>query len=256
MTFNIVSLAPSNTEILFSLGMGPQVVGITRFCDYPAETKQIKKIGGWIDAEYGKIESLNPDLVFTSTFLQEKIAKTLSSKGFSVVHVDPKNLGGVYESIIKIGDICGKLKESKKLVSGMMNEFDKIKKSGRNRGRIKVYCEEWHRPPTVSGNWVPDIIEIAGGKSMIKSGQISRETNLQEITAFNPEIIIVSLCGFGEKADKKFITRRPGWHELGAVKDSRIVVLDDSLLNRPGPRLVEAAKELSGIIEKMGKNAK
>ncbi len=246
MTFSIVSLAPSNTEILFSLGVGSQIVGVTRFCDYPTEAKSIKKIGGWINTEYDKIESLNPDLIFTSTFLQEKTAKTLSSKGFPVVHVDPKDLGGVYESIITIGSACKKLKESKNLVRKMMHGFDTVKKSATGK-HMKVYCEEWHRPPTVSGNWVPDVIEIAGGISMVKSGQISRETSLDEVSKFNPEIILVSLCGFGEKADKKYIIQRPGWQDLTAVKNNRIIIMDDSLLNRPGPRLVHAAKELKDI---------
>ncbi|MBI3413113.1 MAG: cobalamin-binding protein [Candidatus Aenigmarchaeota archaeon] len=246
MTFRIVSLAPSSTEILFSLGMGSQIVGVTRFCDYPAEAKKIAKVGGWIDAEYGKIESLKPDMIFTSTFLQEKIAKALSAKGFYVVHTDPKNLDEVYESIITVGEACNKLKEPEILVRKMMNGLDKIKRSA-GASRQKVYCEEWHRPPIVSGNWVPDIIRIAGGESMIKSGEISRETTLQEVAEFDPAIILMSLCGFGEKADKKFILQRPGWQNLNAVKNNKVVVMDDSLLNRPGPRLVDAAKRLGDI---------
>ncbi|MBI4167609.1 MAG: cobalamin-binding protein [Candidatus Aenigmarchaeota archaeon] len=238
----IVSLAPSNTEIMFSLGLGSNVVGVTRFCDYPAEAKKITKTGGWIDTEYGKIESLKPDLILTSTFLQEKTAETLSAKGFRVVHTDPKNLAEVYESIITIGKACGKLEEAKSIVRKMMNDMDKIKENSANRPKARVYCEEWHRPPTVSANWVPDIIEIAGGISMIKSGQISRETSLEEVAKFEPEIILVSLCGFGEKADKKFILQRPGWENLEAVKNNKLIVLDDSLLNRPGPRLVDATK--------------
>ncbi|MBI1972322.1 MAG: cobalamin-binding protein [Candidatus Aenigmarchaeota archaeon] len=243
----IISLAPSNTEILFSLGLGPQVVGVTRFCDYPDEAKKITKIGGWVDPEYGRVESLKPDLIFTSTFLQEKIAKALSAKGFNVVHTDPKNLGGVYESIITIGKSCHKLKESKTLVGEIMNGLDGVKQIFDEP--VKVYCEEWHRPPTVSGNWVPDIIRIAGGESMIKAGEISRETTLQEVAKFGPEIIVVSLCGFGEKSDKRFILQRPGWQNLDAVKNNKIIVMDDSLLNRPGPRLVNAAEKLAAILD-------
>ncbi|MBI4177084.1 MAG: cobalamin-binding protein [Candidatus Aenigmarchaeota archaeon] len=243
----IVSLAPSSTEILFSLAAGPQIVGVTRFCDYPAETRNIVRVGGWIDVDYSRIENLNPDLIFTSTFLQGNIAKTLSGRGFNVVHTDPKSLDEVYESVITIGKACGRIEESKILVRKIMNSLDEVKKSAAG-GRIKIYCEEWHRPPTVSGNWVPDIIGIAGGKSMITSGQISRETTLEEVEEFDPGLIVVSLCGFGEKADKKFVSQRAGWQRLNAVKNGNIAVINDSLLNRPGPRLADAARLLSTLI--------
>lgn len=88
----IISLAPSNTEILYALGAGDQIVGVTTFCDYPPEAKAKTKVGGWVNVDYDAIKSLEPDIVVTSTVVQEKVAEKCRELGFNVLHLDPKNL--------------------------------------------------------------------------------------------------------------------------------------------------------------------
>lgn len=244
----IVSLAPSNTEILYALGLGKHVVGVTRFCDRPADAKKKENVGGLLDIDVDKIDSLQPDIIFTSTFLQDKIAETLAKRGYNVVHPDPKTLKDVYDSILAIGAMTGKQRRSERLVQRMKEGFEEIRKSVLGKKRVAVYCEEWHKPPTVSGNWVPEIVEIAGGKSLARPGEISYPVKAEHVVNFRPEKIIVSWCGFGKKVPLEWIRKRKGWERIPAVKNSEIYILDDSLLNRPGPRLVEAAKETSKIL--------
>jgi iron complex transport system substrate-binding protein len=114
--------------------------------------------------------------------------------------------------------------------------------------RPKVYVEEWHRPPTVSGNWVPELVNIAGGQSLIGKGIVSRQVDLNEIVGWNPDIIILSWCGFGMKANVNEVKMREGWQYINAIKNDKVFVMDDSLLNRPGPRLADGALLLARTI--------
>lgn len=239
----IISLAPSNTEILYALGAEDSIIACTRYCDFPEQAKKKDKIGGWLDINYEKVINLNPDMIMTSTFVQDKIVKKLSEKGIKVAHYDPKNLEDVFESIMDIGSILEKTENAKEIVRKMKNSFKDIKSSK----KINAYIEEWLKPTTVSGNWVPDIIEIAGGKSLIKSGEISREVSEEEVRKFNPDVMIVSWCGFGSNIKKDMILKR-NWD---FIDKDKIFIIDDSLLNRPGPRLVEGAKKLKEIFEKI-----
>lgn len=243
----IISLAPSNTEIIFALGSGKELVGVTRFCDYPKEAKSIEKIGGWLDINFDKILELKPDLVISSNFLQKEFVSRLEREGINIVHVDPRTLNDVFESIIFIGRKIGKIHEAKQVVNNMKKEIKTIKKLVRDLNKKRVYVEEWHRPPTVSGNWVPDIVNTAGGISLINSGEISRKVSLEELEEFDPDFMVISWCGFGTLNMKKFVFSR-GWNKLRVVKNNLIHIINDSYLNRPSPRLVKGLKELVNII--------
>jgi len=240
----IISLAPSNTEILYSLGLEDSIVGVTRFCDYPADAKNKEKVGGWIDVDYGKIKKLNPDLVITSTFVQKKISDELKKTGIKVLHVDPVSLENVFESILVIGDATNKGENSRFLVENMKKRINMIKKGEKE----KVYAEEWHKPPTVCGNWVPELIEAAGGISLGEKNIHSYEVSTEQVKEFNPDHMIVTWCGFGESAKIEWIKEREGWIEINAIKNNKIHIFDDSLLNRPGPRLVEGMELIAKMI--------
>jgi iron complex transport system substrate-binding protein len=115
------------------------------------------------------------------------------------------------------------------------------------QGRPRVYVEEWHQPPMASGNWVPEIVRAAGGEPFpILPGALSREVTLDEVARFGPALIVISWCGAGSLADKNLLLQRGGWDALSAVQQGSVRVIDDSLLNRPGPRLVEGAQRLYG----------
>ena len=248
----IVSLAPSNTEILYALGVGRDIVAVTAFCNYPESAKKKPKTGGWTSTQVLTVKKFNPDIVFTSTFLQDHIVKELNGNNIKVVHVDPKTLDDVFKSIQTIGKAIGKENLAKQLIYKIKTEikslqqyyFDRV---GRNRKR--VYIEEWHEPPMVSGNWVPGIVKLAGGKyDLIREGEISRKITLEEIKKYDPEIIILSLCGYGFRPSPDIISKRKGWEQISAVKNKKVYVFDDDYLNRPGPRLVLGLKQLVKII--------
>lgn len=248
----IVSLAPSATEILFELGLGDKLVGRTRFCNYPEEVKDIPNVGGWLDIDYKKIDHIKPDLILTSTFVQDKIVEELKSKGYKILHFDPITLDDVMESILSMGKVFGVYDKAVLIVDKMKAKIISIKSKLIKISHIpNIYIEEWHMPPTASGNWVPDMLKLIKAKSVIPEGRRSTPVTTKQLQEFDPEKIIISWCGFGKDIKPEFIEqlkKRDGYEKLDAVALNKIFVLDDSYLNRPGPRLVEGLEKLARII--------
>ena len=244
----IVSLAPSNTEILYALGVGDQVVGVTTFCDHPPEAKSKPKLGGWVNTDFEELKELKPDIVITSTIVQEKAAEKIKEMGFNVMHLDPKNLEEVFGTILEIGKLVKKEDKAQVIVEKMKLKIDEIKKLTKGvKMKPRVYAEEWHKPPFVCGNWIPELIKIAGGESMIRSGR-SREVKTEEIQKFDPHYMIITWCGFKDQAQAEVVKFREGWEDVYAIKNDRIFVFDDTFLNRPGPRIVEGLEMLTKTI--------
>ncbi len=246
----IISLAPSNTEILYALGAEDRLVACTRYCDFPTEAAKKPRVGGWLDIKDELVMKHNPDLLLTSTFVQNKITDRYKKLGMNIESLMPTTLVGVYNSIRKIGNLVGKEKEAEKLVRQMNKRVIEIKNKSRFSNHTpKLYIEEWHKPPTVSGNWVPTLAKIARANySLIRAGHHSREVTTEEIQKYNPEFIIISICGLRNNAPKEWVTKREGWENLSAVKNNRVFVIDDSYLNRPGPRLIEGLEMLANIL--------
>ena len=247
----IVSCSPAHSEIICLLGKGDLIVGKTTYCDFPKDLLKEKPIiGSWIKLNFELMEKLKPDLVITNNIVQEKIALKLKEAGFNVYHSDPITLGQIYNDIIEIGEIIDAKKEAENLVERMKKDLKEIEDEGKRKSnKPKVYIEEWHDPPTVSGNWIPELVHITGGDyGLIESGKRSTPISIDKLFEYNPEKIIISWCGFGEKVDLIQVLHRSGWDSLKAIKDKEITVIDDSLLNRPGPRLVSGAKKLQEIL--------
>ena len=245
----IISLAPSNTEILYELKAEDNLVAVTRYCDFPDEAKIKPRIGGWLDINNELVKKFNPDLLLTSTFVQNKITQKYKKDKMNIVALMPTTLKGVFDSILKIGKLIDKEDEAFQLITSMKNKFNQIQNKIKLKNKPRVYVEEWHKPPTVSGNWVPTLIKMAGGSyDLIKAGVHSKEVTTEQIQKYDPEIIIVSICGMADKAPKEWVTKRKGWENLSAVKNERVYVFDDSWLNRPGPRLVVGLEKLAEVI--------
>lgn len=261
----IASLSPATTEILFGLHQEKKIVAVDQFSDYPEGVDAIPHVKDHQKVKAEELRAYAPDLVFTSTLVQEKLAVKLRSEGFTVIHQDPRSVQEIHSAIREVGTLLDCSPRAEALIATMTQGFNDTKrKAAILPRRTKVYVEEWHNPPMVSGNWVPEVVKIAGGIpfALSSAGQElgmknyelgmegknppSREVSLEEIRAFDPDVIILSICGAGAIASKELLTKRSGWRDLRAVKENHLFVIDDSLLNRPGPRLVEGAKRLFG----------
>lgn len=245
----IISLAPSSTEIIYGLKADDSLVAVTRYCDFPDEAKRKPKIGGWLDINDELVKGYKPDLLLTSTFVQNKITGRYKKNKMNIVAVMPTTLKGVFDSIEKIGKLVKKEEEALQLIKSMKNQINNIKNKIKSKNKPRVYVEEWHKPPTVSGNWVPTLVEMAGGDyGLIKAGVHSKEVTTEQIQNYDPEIIVISICGMNDKVPMEWITKRNNWQKLSAVKNNKVYVFDDSWLNRPGPRLVVGLENLARVI--------
>lgn len=255
----IASLSPAVTEILFAMEQQKNIVCTDQFSDFPEGAKVIPHLKDHQKIDIDALRQCSPEVVFTSTLVQEKLSKKLKEEGFGVIYQDPRSILEIYDSIREIGVILGCEPRAQALIATMQQGFnDTKKKSGLFFRKPKVYIEEWHNPPMVSGNWVPEVAKIAGGipldvrkcaSAQVQSdgrNPVSSEVSLAEIQAFDPDLIVLSICGAGIVANKELLTGRAGWSELRAVRENHLFVIDDSLLNRPGPRLIEGAKRIFG----------
>lgn len=249
----IVSCSPAHTEIICNLKKENLILGKTTYCDFPSDLLKEKTIvGSWTKFNFEKILELRPNIIITSSIVQGKIAHQLKDLGLNVYHFDPLTLDQVFQDFIEIGKIINAENNAKDLVSNIKKSLDEIQKASSNIGtKPKVYIEEWHDPPTISGNWIPELVEIAGGQyDLIEKGKRSTPISIDKLFEYNPDKIVTSWCGFGEKVDIIQVLNRSGWDSLKAIQNKEVSVIDDSLLNRPGPRILDGVKKLQEIFSK------
>ncbi len=244
----LASLSPAATEIVWALGKGRDVVCTDQFSNWPDEAKTLPHLRDHQTIDPEALHTHAPELTLTGTVVQEKLATTLRAAGFAVAHQDPRLLSEVWQAVRQLGTILDAEPEAERVVLQMQQALNAVQTKARLLPRRpKVYVEEWHRPPMASGNWVPEIVRIAGGEPFpIPPGQLSREVTLAEVVKFDPDLIVISWCGAAALADKALLLERAGWQDVRAVKQGAVRVIDDSLLNRPGPRLAEGAQRIYG----------
>ena len=253
----IVSTAPSNTEILFALDLGERVVGVTSYCDWPPVVPQkvskgnLTVIGGYADPSLEKIVALNPDLVLAATDLQFEFVSVLQNRGVVVVALNPKNVSGVIYDIGLVGTICGKATEANRLIEDLRRRISYV--DGRVAGSSttpKVYYELWYDPlMSFGGNTVFDeLVTKAGGQNIFHNTTVMYPIVSSEIVIQkDPEIIVVAEGYMGGFLSSDF-EKRSGWGIIKAVKEGRVYTIDENLIVRTGPRIIEGLENLASII--------
>ena len=250
----IISLAPSNTEILFALGLGNKVVGVTEFCDYPEEAKAIEKVGG-LEPNMEKIVALNPDLVLAigGSPAQVEKATEMEKLGLTVLVLEPGDIDGIMANIELVGKATGAEKEASELTAEMRKRFDDIiAKTEKADSRPKVFFEldatDPSKPYTPGpGSFIDALITLAGGSNIGAGAKMQwAQLSTEEIIAQDPEIIVLGDANYGVTAE--MVKGRPGWSVITAVRDSAIYPIDDILISRPGPRIIDGLEALARII--------
>jgi len=254
----IVSLAPSNTEILFAIGAGEQVVGVTDYCNYPPEVLELKRegrlktVGGYSTVNIERVMALKPDLVVGAYGNGLQTIETMRAFGLKVVAFNPKNLSDVMESIVKIGKLTGHEREASEVVGDMKRKIEAVKKAVSGKKRVKVAHILWHDPIFVSGRntFIDELIQVSGGENaFVFDGW--RAVSVEDIISANPELIVVSSgtgMGKGEDVVYKWVISDPLLKNVEAVKNGRVFVIDADIISRPSQRLGDAAVELARII--------
>jgi iron complex transport system substrate-binding protein len=282
----ICSLLPSATEILYALGLGDSVVGVTHECDFPPDAatkpalirprvdpqaaaseidRQVSELvaGGEsiyaVDAEL--LRSLDPDLIVTQDLCHvcaaspDDLATALTrlTKKPRVLALTPHSLRDVWDDVRKIGDATQRRREAQTLSITLEQKVAAIEaRAAQAKTRPRVLCVEWLDPYYVGGHWVPEMAAKAGGQDVLgRAGEPSFRVTADEIAATRAEIIVVMPCGFGvERVASEYRTTNfpSAWLDLPAAREQRIFAVDaNSYFSRPGPRLAEGVALLAHL---------
>jgi iron complex transport system substrate-binding protein len=287
----IVSLISAATEMLFAIGLEGDVVGVSHECDWPPQCRDLPRVtrsridssagSAAIDAEVKSLMAagetlyevnasllteLRPDLIVTQSqcdvcavryddvvsIVQHspRLAKT------DVLSLNPSCLDDVFLDMKRIGVAAGISDAAHQVVAKLEERINRVRSQMSNipfANRPRVAVIEWLEPLMLAGNWVPELVEIAGGRTeLTPPGKHSQYHNWDEILRHDPQVIIICPCGFDlprARAEAKSLSNRGGWNNIEAMRQGRVFVVDgNACFNRPGPRLVESVEVLAGLL--------
>lgn len=245
----VVSLAPSNTEILFALGLDDEIIGVTDFCNYPEEALDKEKVGGYSETNLEKVIELDPDLVLFSGMIDEDTVTRLEEANIVALGFEDESIEEIVESIEKIGIAMGKEEEAEELGKSMLEKKEEILEKVKDAESKKVFYEVWHEPITTAGQktFINDMIELAGGENIGAKAEGSYpEFDVEVLIEENPEVYI--LPSTSDPAAIEGLSERPGYEDIQAIKEDNIHIIDGDMVARPGPRIVDALEEIAKAI--------
>lgn len=243
----IVSLAPSATSILCALGAKKTLVGVTKWCADVAPVGGLPKLGDcWHVESVDEILRLKPALVIGSVPYKQETVVRLLKQPLNFLAMNPRSLADVYADIRLLGKIVGRAKAAETLVSKMQRELAALERKSKNGSpRLRVYCEAWPNPRISSPPWVAELVRMCGSEMVVSAGERLEE---KHIAAAMPDVIVLAWAATGDRATPQKAYEVHEWQEVPAIRNRRVYVIKDELLNTPGPPVVRGAKALQKIL--------
>ena len=287
MKQRVLSLLSSTTEIIYALGCGDRLVGRSHECDYPEEVSELPictipkfNVDGTsreVDDEVKSLvqsalsiyyinekllKELKPDIIFTQSQCEvcavsvsdvENALKNITGLSSRVISVEPNSVEDIFNDILTIAKILNVRKKGKELVESIKAKIDNTEKIVYQKSSPSIAAIEWIDPLMAAGNWVPQLIRVAGGKNLFgEAGKHSPWMKYNDLVEQDPEIIIVMPCGYDIKKsliEIKTLESKKGWGSLKAVRNRNVYITDgNQFFNRPGPRIIESLEILLEII--------
>jgi iron complex transport system substrate-binding protein len=260
----IVSTSPSITEILFALGLGSRVVGVTNYCHYPPQVKQLPKVGTFLRPNMETIASLRPDLVVIERN-PINLAGSLATLNLKSVEVNPEGVAGIYATITRLGEVTGAQPDAARLRASIQAQLDAVKASVAGRPRRTVAFLVGRTPGTLEGivaagrgSFLNELMEMAGGDNVFRQAAGTYpKVPLEELFSRNPDVII----DMGDMAETATVTEQHKrnvvrlWQRypvLRAVREHHVWPVASDIYVVPGPRVVEAAREFAKMFYSEG----
>jgi iron complex transport system substrate-binding protein len=284
----LVSLIASATEIVHALGLTPHQVGRSHECDYPDEIRALpvctapaiavdgssaeidalvrERVASAIsvyEVSTSILEALKPSHVITQTHcrvcavslddVERALADSVTSRP-KLVSLEPNSLADIWSDIRRVAEACGISERGDLVVAELQARIEGVAELCRNsQVRPRVACIEWLEPLMSSGNWVPELIELANGENLFgDAGRHSPYMTWEQLLASDPDVVIVTPCGFDlERTEKEmyWLTDRPDWPELRAARTGQVYLIDgNQYMNRPGPRVVDSLEIVAEIL--------
>ncbi len=275
-----MSLLPSATEIVYALGLGDRLVGVTHECDYPLSAREKPHLtssalpsaanAGEIDRhvraslhrgsslyalDADLLERLAPDLIVTQELCEvcavsyeivARAAKRLRGDP-RIVSLEPSSLEDVYANVLTVGALTGRDAAAAEVVASLRERATRLQTFVAGRPRPRTLVLEWTDPPMSGGHWTPGLVELAGGEPLLADpGANSQTLAWDAIAAADPDVVLVAPCGFGMDATLRALGDMetvPAWRALRARETGRVYAIDgNAYVNRPGPRLIDTAE--------------
>lgn len=251
----IVSLAPSATSILCALGAKNALVGVTKWCADVAPVGDLPKLGDcWHLGSPDEVLRLRPTLVIGSVPYKQETVGELLAQPLNFLAMNPRTLADVYADIRLLGAIVGCTRAAEALVRKMQREFAAIaRQSKKPNPSLRVYCEAWPNPRISSPPWVAELVNICGGEMVVPAGQ---RVNEEQVAAAKPDAIVLAWAAAGDRANPRKAYEVREWGELPAIRNRRVHVISDELLNTPGPPLLKGAVALWHALDREGQEQK
>ena len=247
----IISLSPTNTEILFAIGAGDRVVGVTKYCNYPEGAKEKPVIGGVSTVSIEKVVALEPDLVLGDELNGKEIFEMLEELDITVVGLNPTNISEILDDIMLVGRITGEETNATALVANMTQRMEEIENKTQTVKRPNVAHVTWHDPIWVAGSGTVqnELIEIAGGENAFSDIKDWGTVSLEKFIDRNPDVIIVSVGhGVAGTGPYEYIINEERLKVVNAVKNDRVYSIDADVISRAGPRIVNATETVYGYL--------
>jgi iron complex transport system substrate-binding protein len=251
----IVSLAPSNTEILFALGLADRVYGVTEWCDYPPEAMEKEKVGGYADVDLEKIIAINPDLILAEDLHKAEVIPALEELSYPVIALVPHNMQEVIDSITLVGMLTDTSEAAQQITDDMSQRVQAITDATAGLSQedgVRVLYVVWHDPVMSVGSdtRIHELIEVAGGINIAEVGGEGYPTlALEEIISLNPQVIIVNTEDYeGGDASLQAILNESRLSNVDAVVNGQVYGINADLTNRPTPRIVDGLELMAQMI--------
>jgi len=249
----IVCLSAEAVEILYRIGCGGRIVGVTGYATHPPEARSLPRVSGFSEVNYEKVDVLKPDLVITFSDVQAECARELIRRGHTVLATNQRSLEEIFRTILLIGRVAGCEAGAKKLTEEMRAEIfgEGTTSSTPPANCPAVYFEEWNDPMISGIRWVSELLEAAGGRDIFADRRenpraAGRTVAPEEVIRRQPDIIIASWCGKKARLDE--ICSREGWQAIPAIRHRQVHEIPSDDILQPGPGILRGFAQLRKII--------
>ncbi|MBE0067924.1 helical backbone metal receptor [Thermoanaerobacterium thermosaccharolyticum] len=240
----IVSLSPSTTELIYAIGAGNDVVGVTNYDDYPPEVKSVAKVGGYEGPNIEAILAQKPDIVFASNLSGKDQMDTIEKSGIPVVVLEAQNINQIYDSIKILGEITGNVEKGNEIISSMKDKIKEINDKVKDLPKVNVFYVV-----DTNGNWtagkgtfIDELITLAGGNNVASDANGWAQYSMEKLVQKNPDVIITSQ----HATNANNIKNMPGYKDTKAAKDGKIFIIsNDDIITKPSNRIVLGLEEIA-----------
>jgi iron complex transport system substrate-binding protein len=234
----VVSLQPSATATLRDLGLLGSLVACTKYCvdvcPEVADGSRVIVSDSWT-AQAEQILASRPDLVVASVPYQLEAVGEILKAAVRFLGLAPRTLADIYTDIAAIAGVMGASEKAQAVIARMQTEIEAVREKTATMARVSVFCEEWGKPLIASQAWVAELVEAAGGEFV---GEPAKTTTSEAIASSQPDVVLASWCGAGDRVPLEKIVEQRGWENLRAVQSARVFCINDELLNTPASSLV------------------